>query len=818
MSLVSLRDSFARSKARWKKYVNTGSEGRTRLTSAEAQGIWPSVGSLLKQLQSNPEMFGPLRPLINGLSRLAEICEGLSRESDEYIELRGKIGGVLQDLSEHIKGPTGGMMPGSVKLICLYIESEVNTLEQKQSRDTGRKVLDTIEGLEGVVDCCHRVHSHLERLKLNLGLQILKDINQQTLSVDYVAVSPDGTTVVFSSYEGTAYVWDIKNGSTVTQLLPDDIPGVLCIAFSCDGSRVACGLKNGEVYICELKLEASSVVRLKWHTSRVRSVVFSPDCLHLASGSDDETVRVWDVRTGQPVGEHFGGHSSWVRSVSYSDDGSQVASASGDGTIRVWDTQKGQMVLGPLIGHLHVVSSVAISPCGTFIASGSSDKTIRVYDAHAGHTVHGPLHGHTKAVNLVMYSPDGTRLYSCSDDGTVRTWNVQDRTVWTIPGVSAGICSIRYSHSGWHVVSGSNNGMVNVHDIRTCKLVLGPLLGHDKGVTSVDYSPGDRYIASSSFDSTLRIWDTSTGNDIHGPMHGYSRAVTCVRFLADESALLSVSDDGTVRTWDVRTGQQTMQVFAGDSWILSVGVTFDGYRIACGSWDGRIRVVDGHTGNALVGPIQAHPNSVLSVGLSTNGMLLVSGSDDSSVQVRDGQTGKQIVACVDRDQSRRGGVSSVCISPNGLYVASAYFNGTVCLWDAQNGKRLLSPLKGHTGLVTEVQFSPDGSHVVSCSSDGNICRWDVSSVCSSSEEQRAIDGAEESINSSNSSTTLEKWLLDEDGWVMDLSGRQLVWLPSDLHSRLPIPSTLMSIVRQEYFEQDIEGWNIGDRWTDCYRV
>jgi hypothetical protein len=44
--------------------------------------------------------------------------QGLSRESDEYIELRGKIDGVLQDLTEHIKGPTGGMMTSSVKLIC----------------------------------------------------------------------------------------------------------------------------------------------------------------------------------------------------------------------------------------------------------------------------------------------------------------------------------------------------------------------------------------------------------------------------------------------------------------------------------------------------------------------------------------------------------------------------------------------------------------------------------------------------------------------------------------------------------------------------
>ncbi|CCO32013.1 hypothetical protein BN14_06065 [Rhizoctonia solani AG-1 IB] len=199
MPLPFLRDTLARSKARWKRWVNIGSESRATLASAVDQGIWPGAGSLLKQLESSAELFAPLKPAISGLSRLAEICEGLSRESDEYIELRGKIDGVLQDLTEHIKGPTGGMMTGSVKLICLDIESEVNTLEQKQSRDTGRKVMDAIEGVEGVVDCCRRVHSHLERLKLNLNLQILKAINEQTLEIKLAKMALSGSAIYNSA-------------------------------------------------------------------------------------------------------------------------------------------------------------------------------------------------------------------------------------------------------------------------------------------------------------------------------------------------------------------------------------------------------------------------------------------------------------------------------------------------------------------------------------------------------------------------------------------------------------------------------------------
>ncbi|CCO34530.1 Vegetative incompatibility protein HET-E-1 [Rhizoctonia solani AG-1 IB] len=1378
MALPFLRDTLARSKARWKRWVNTTSKSGSTLTSAVGQGIWPAVGSLLNQLESGAEVFAPLKPAISGLSRLAEICEGLCRESDEYIELRGKIGGVLQDLTEYIKGPTGGMMTGSVKLICLDIESEVNTLEQRQSRDTGRKVLDAIKGLEGVVDCCRRVHSHLERLKLNLNLQILKAINEQTLenkltkmtssgsaiynsaesdsikrglctpgtrktqidlllewartpdagktcwmngmagtgkttiaytvcseldkafqlgasffcsrtipecrqvkniipsiayqlarfslpfrcalakvldqdpdahirslkiqyqklileplagvesslpldfivvidaldecdnedsvsqildlllsnthitpirflmssrpekeiarkmagrldghddarlvlhdldssmvkadietymrdelkdipmtdgqwsviiercgvlfiyasttcryikqtcefipldevigvitsskptdkdkniidelymtvldaafvksgldstikermknvletvvcavepmtvdamarllgletgnqierllmplrsvlnvakktglvstlhasfpdfmlssdrsgsyhchyrtrhlkmtkaclnsidvnkskfnicglassydmdsdveglqkrvnesispalvyacrywskhlnlaespsqlmdiihnffssrlllwmevinltkharlatsiiqdaerwctehkapgdlialahdasqfvsvyanhpvsqstphiyvsmlpfwprsrpistaymertsglvrptgtaidrqqlaliatwkvstrkvesmsltadggrlvapsengievydtttgesvlsltderakSVDYVAVSPDGTCVVFSREYGSAYVWDMKNGGTVTRLLPDDISGVLCIAFSSDGSRVSCGLMNGVVYICRLQQEANSVIRLTGHTSRVLSVVFSPDCLHLASGSSDKTVRVWDVRTGQPVGEPFEGRTSGVRSVSYSDDGSRLASASDNMTIRVWDPQTGQTVLGPLTGHSNWVSSVSFSPGGAFIASGSWDRTIRVYDARTGHTVLGPLHGHTDWVNWVMHSTDGTRLYSCSDDGTVRIWNVQDRgtsdALPTTSGVSTPIPSVRYSHSGWNVVSGSSDGTVHVWDVRTGELVRGPLRGHENWVASVDYSPDDQYIASGSDDSTLRLWDATTGNDIHGPMRGHSYSVNCVRFSADGSALVSGSSDGTVRMWDVRTGQQTKQLLKGDSWILSVGMSSDGRRVVCGSQDGRIRVVDGHTGDTLVGPIKAHTNYVRSVEMWADGMRFVSGSSDKSVRIWDGLTGEQLAVCGDDDWSHRGDVYSVCVSPNGLYVASGSRDGTVCVWDGQNGKRILGPLRGHTGAVWGVHFSPDGSHVVSCSSGGTIRFWDVSSIGTGAQEQEVPD-------------------------------------------------------------------------------
>ncbi|CCO33401.1 hypothetical protein BN14_07476 [Rhizoctonia solani AG-1 IB] len=662
----------------------------------------------------------------------------------------------------------------------------------------------------------------IEVYDTTIGESMLSLTDERAKSVKHLAVSPDGTTVVFSGEDPFVYAWDMRNGGTVRRLLISRT-NVLSIAFSCDGVRIACSLEYEDVYLCGLQQEAGSFVRLTGHNHSVRSVVFSPDGLHLASGSYNKTIRVWNIRTGQPVGKPFEGHTNGVLLVSYSDDGSRLASASHDNTIRVWDPQTGQTVLGPLTGHSSRVFSVSFSPGGAFIASGSSDHTIRVYDAHTGHTVLGPLYGHTNHVNRVMYSPDGTRLYSCSNDGTVRTWNVQDRgtsdALSTASDISTAIWSVRYSHSGYHVVSGSRDGTVHVWDVGTGKLVHGPLHGHEEGVASVDYSPDDQYIASGSGDSTLRLWDASTGNDIHGPMRGHSQQVNCVRFSANGSALVSGSSDGTLRMWDVRTGQQTKQLLKDDSQIVSVGMSSDGRRVVCGSQDGWIRVVDAHTGDALVAPIEAYTDWANSVEMWADDMRFVSGSWDKLVRIYE-QTGTQAAVCGDDDWSHSDIVHSVCVSPNGLYVASGDSDGNVCVWDGQNGKRILGPMRGHTNAVFGVQFSPDGSHVVSCSHDGTIRFWDVSSIGAGVQEKGMTRAAtaEEAKANSNASAAIDVKSIGEDGWMVDFHGRRLLWVPSDLRAYLEHPPTSLSIGDRTYFHLETEGWKVRNKWMDCYRT
>ncbi|CAE6485734.1 unnamed protein product [Rhizoctonia solani] len=705
--------------------------------------------------------------------------------------------------------PTGAAIDRRrLALVATWKVSTKNVESMSLSRDGRRLVAPTADSI-GVYDT-------------TTGESVVSLAEERTKYVNYVAISPDGSKVAFSSYGGTPYVWDTANGGAVTQLLPDGVSGGRSLAFSHDGSRVACGLMNGEVYICALGQDVSSYGPLTAHTKCIHSVVFSSDGLHLASGSWDKTVRVWDVQTGQPVGTPFEGHAAQVWSVCSCPIDSRVASGSWDKTIRVWDPHTGQTVLGPLTGHSGYVYCVAFSHNGAFIASGSADNTIRVYDTRTGNTVLGPLQGHTSYVNSVIFSPDSTRLFSCSGDGTVRVWNVQDIDTFnplpTASTLPSAILSIRYSRSGIRIVSGSADGSMHVWDVATGQLVLGPLHGHEGGVLSVDYSADDRYIASGSYDRTLRIWDGLTGQDIHGPIEGHSDGVNYVRFSPDSTVVISGSSDRTIRIWDMSTGQQVTRLFQGDHWILSVGISSDGHRVVCGSNDGKIVVLDRHSGTTLVGPIDAHKDWVRSVELSQDGMRLVSGSDDKSVGVWDAETGKLLVVCGESGGAHSGVVLSVSFSPNGLYVASGSWDYTVRVWDSENGKLIHGPLKGHTSGAQCLQFSPDGSHLVSCSDDRTIRFWDISFPDNHSQGNNII--LDHNINipfARDDDTTPDLWSLNGDGWVLDSHDQPLVWVPSDMRTYLALPPNSSIITGQGYFRLSTDRWKIGDQWNECYR-
>ena len=181
-----------------------------------------------------------------------------------------------------------------------------------------------------------------------------------------------------------------------------------------------------------------------------------------------------------------------------------------------------------------------------------------------------------------------------------------------------------------------------------------------------------------------------------GKLAGQSEG--CVRSLVfiDCGNKLVVGSDRSIRLWDVdmtsTTFQQPlMKVDDGPLGLITSVAAVSCNKIASGSSDGTVRILDMSTGKQLL-KMNGHTNSVLCVAACS--------STQSSPDVDINCKGNKIVASGSCDESVR-------------------------LWDTSSGQEV-AKLEGHTATVNSVAFSPDGKTLASATDHGAVFVWDVS--------------------------------------------------------------------------------------------
>jgi WD40 repeat protein len=248
------------------------------------------------------------------------------------------------------------------------------------------------------------------------------------------------------------------------------------------------------------------------------------------------------------------------------------------------------------------------------------------------------------------------------------------------------VWTIALSLDGKKVVSGSEDGLVRVWDMDTCK-VIAKWTGHTRTVSSVCWSPDGQQVVSGSEDGTVREWDVEKGETILGPIETGHEQVFAVVYSPD------------------------MTMFATGGWD---GPNFDS--------ESKIKIWDLKTGK-LVATLKGHTNGVRCLAWTPDGKTLISGSNDYSIRTWNTSNWKQI-AVFDGHTSL---VYNIAISPNGRILASASYDNTARLWNLDNNQPINSPLN-HTRRVTVVSFSADGKLLATGCDDLNAYTWDVSAI------------------------------------------------------------------------------------------
>lgn len=187
-----------------------------------------------------------------------------------------------------------------------------------------------------------------------------------------VAVSQDLKTLVEASNDGTLKIWNTETGET--NLLKVADRSLELLALSPDGRSVITGVRDQNRRWWDLRAGTNDT----WRSEAGRAL-FSPDGRTIAAFHRAGTVEIWDVatrsiRTNLLNEAQFGfGFGS-----AFSADSRILAVICQDETIRLWDLTAGAS-LGECVGHKQPIFSVAFSPDGRTLASASDDSTVRFW-------------------------------------------------------------------------------------------------------------------------------------------------------------------------------------------------------------------------------------------------------------------------------------------------------------------------------------------------------------------------------------------------------------------------------------------------------
>ncbi|KAF8839806.1 WD40 repeat-like protein [Paxillus ammoniavirescens] len=298
-------------------------------------------------------------------------------------------------------------------------------------------------------------------------------------------------------------------------------------------------------------LTAKPLTTISGHEDGIWRVAPLPGGKRVVTCSLDKAVRIWDMETGEQEGTSME-HESKVYGLTVTRDGKRILSGDGDKVIKVWDVETHELV-EEWGTHTGGIFCIAISPDDQLAASGDLEGTIVIREMkEGGETKHSIDAG--GRVFSVCFSPNGEKL-AC--------------------GVSMNADGRVYA--------------IQIYDVESGKLVLGPIKAHEDDVRCVLWPLSDgSQLVSASDDRTIRFWNSETGELIEQPWTGHTSYVMSLSLSPDGTKLASASVDSTVCFWDLRSGDPIGQPLQHTDGLWALTFSPSGEFVASGEMRGKV--------------------------------------------------------------------------------------------------------------------------------------------------------------------------------------------------------------------------------------
>lgn len=469
---------------------------------------------------------------------------------------------------------------------------------------------------------------------------LVADLKGHTQGAYGVALSPDGKRVASPGWRreqgapiGCAYVWDLDRPDAPRRLDWTSHP-LASARWSPDGARLYLGGWDHRSRVWdtanwaglhEFATEANPTYRA------VDALAVSPDHRLLATACRDRKVRIFEAATGK-LERILEGHHQAVTDVAFAPDGKRLATASADGALRVFEAPHWDLAL-TLNGHVAKVRSLAWGPGGN-LASLDQAGELRFWDPAK---TAGPTLRHGAYAWGLALSPDGREVVTTGGPGDLKRFDATTETLLSTWPAHAGYASaLAWSRDGRRILSGANAGNPMLWDVKTGSRVA-ELKGHTAGVTEA--AAGSGFFVTLSLDKTLRTWDVETGRALQvfkpaNPPSGLA--------LLAGGKIASGAEDGSVQVWDAKTSGAP-RVWPGfPKGIRSLAVAPGGRRLAVGSVQGRLNLLDFRSGTRRALP--GHPSEIQAMAWRPDGRRLATCDADQTLKIWEPDTGEELLA------------------------------------------------------------------------------------------------------------------------------------------------------------------------------
>ena len=271
-----------------------------------------------------------------------------------------------------------------------------------------------------------------------------------------VAVSPDGRLALSGSFDQSAILWSLDQGTALAVLRFHD--GAVNAAAALADGRFATGGEDGRIALWKAG-ETAPVRVLEPHKGPIVALAVSPDGSAIASASWDGTARVSPL-VGDGPARVLNGHQGNVNGVAFA-PGGRLVTAGYDATLRIFPPDEGAPAVVTLPTPLN---AVAVAPDGEIVAGGA-DGGLRILTADGKPRAEVEI-GPTPIIALAL-SPDGGRIAAATIGGAVAIVERASATIaFTLVGPGLPVWSLGFRPGGGELLTGGSDRVVRRWDMK----------------------------------------------------------------------------------------------------------------------------------------------------------------------------------------------------------------------------------------------------------------------------------------------------------------------------------------------------------------